>query len=94
MKKVYQVIECSGEWEDYHEWVVYTTFDRAKAEYIKNTLVNREELCTDDPWYDPSWYRVDCHNVDQADYSEYAFLDAITKERGKLKSPIFKGDNI
>lgn len=94
MKKVYQVIECSGEWEDYHEWVVYTTFDRAKAEYIKHRLQEREEQFKDDPWYDPSYFKVEWHNVDKADYSDYAFLDSIVKERGKLKSPIFKGDNI
>ena len=97
MRKVYQVIECSGEWEDYHEWVVYTTFDRAKAEYIKRVLSNREAALIDrDKWecyYDPSWFRVDCHNVDQADCSEYTFLETVVKERGKLRSPIFGGDN-
>lgn len=94
MRKAYQVIECSGEWEDYHEWVVYSTFDRVKAYYIKNVLDNREVSFTDDPWYEPSWYRVDCHSIDKPDDSTYAFLETAVKERGKLKSPIFKGDNI
>lgn len=95
MRKVYQVIECSGEWEDYHEFVLYTTFDHAKAEYIRHRLQEKEALLMARPkwdcWYDPSWYRVDCHNVDQADYPEYTYLDALAKERGKLRSPIFKG---
>lgn len=87
--KIYQVIECSGEWEDYHEWVVYTTFDRKKAEYIKHRLQEREELFKDDPWYDPSYFKVDCHCVDKADYSEYAFIDTMLNQRGKLRSPVF-----
>lgn len=93
--KIYQVIQGSGEWEDYHEWVVYTTTDRAKAEYIKRVLSNREQRLLDrdkwECWYDPSSYRVDMHEVDKADDSEFAFLDAIINQRGKLKSPIFRG---
>ena len=92
--KIYQVIGCTGEWEDYHEWVVYTTVSRKKAEYIKRVLSNREALLIDrDKWecyYDPSFYRVDWHEVDKADDSTYAFLDTVMDERGKLKSPIFK----
>lgn len=94
--RVYQVIECSGEWEDYHEWVVYTTFDRKKAEYIKRVLSNREwELMSRpcwEPYYDPSYYKIDSHGIDKADYSEYAFLDTLMDNRGKLRSPIFGGN--
>ncbi len=92
--KIYQVIQCSGEWEDYHEWVVYTTADRAKAEYINRRLTAREGILMSrkywEPYYDPSSYRVDMHEVDKADYSEFAFLDTMVNQRGKLKSPIFK----
>ena len=84
--RIYQVIECSGEWEDYHEWVVYSTFDRKKAHYIKSVLANHEETLKDDAWYYPSWYRVDSHEVDKVeDYS----LELVLRQRGKLKSPIF-----
>lgn len=90
--RIYQVIECSGEWEDYHEWVVCSTFDRKKAHYIKSLLTNHEEMLKDDDdaWYYPSWYRVDSHEIDKADDSTYAFLDTLVKERGKLRSPIFE----
>lgn len=87
--KIYQVIECSGEWEDYHEWVVCSTFDRKKAHYIKSLLTNHEEMLKEgDAWYSPSWYRVDSHEIDKVeDYS----LELVLRQRGKLKSPIFKG---
>lgn len=87
--RIYQVIECSGEWEDYHEWVVCSTFDRKKAHYIKSLLTNHEEMLKDDKWYYPSWYRVDSHEVDKTDDSTYDFLDTLIDKRGKLKSPIF-----
>lgn len=93
--KIYQVIECSGEWEDYHEWVVYTTYDQKKAYRIKNFLDNKEAMLMARPrwdcWYEPSWYRVDDHSIDKADDSTYAFLEESVKECGKLKSSIFKG---
>lgn len=93
--RIYQVIKCSGEWEDYHEWVVYSTFDRKRAHYIKSVLANHEEMLKSqkpwDAWYDPSWYRVDSHEVDKTE--DYA-LELVLRQRGKLKSPIFrsKGD--
>lgn len=92
--KIYQVIECVGEWEDYHEWVVYTTVSRKKAEYIKRVLANREQMLIDrdkwECWYDPSDFKIEWHEVDKADDSAYAFLDTVMDKRGKLKSPIFK----
>lgn len=93
--KIYQVIQGSGEWEDYHEWVVYTTTDRAKAEYIKHKLQADEEVLIArqkwECWFDPSWFRVDMHEVDTAEDSSFAFLDTMVNQRGKLRSPIFRG---
>lgn len=91
--KIYQVIQSQGEWEDYHEWVIYTTTDRAKAEYIKRRLVADEKVLIARPkwkcWFEPSNFRIDTHNVDKADDSEFAFLDTMVNQRGKLKSSIF-----
>lgn len=93
--KIYQVIQGSGEWEDYHEWVVYTTTDRAKAEYIRRRLTAREEILIArtkwECWFEPSSYRVDMHEVDKADCSAFAFLDTVVNQRGKLRSTIFRG---
>lgn len=41
--KIYQMIQSQGEWEDWHEFVIYTTFDREKAEYIKRAMTARED---------------------------------------------------
>ncbi|WP_329756398.1 hypothetical protein [Allisonella histaminiformans] len=91
--KIYQVIQSQGEWEDYHEFVVYTTFDRAKAEYVKHRLQEEEARLMSRPrwecWYEPSSFSVDSHAVDKADYSEYAFIDTMLNQRGKLRSPVF-----
>lgn len=96
--KIYQVIQGSGEWEDYHEWVVYTTTDRAKAEYIKHRLQADEEVLVARPkwecWFEPSSYRVDMHEVDKADSSEFAFIDIMVNQRGNLRSSIFKDREI
>ncbi len=90
--KIYQVVQGSGEWEDYHEWVVYTTTDRAKAEYIKRAMTAREERLMArkywEPYYDPASYRVEAHDIDRTD-SEFAFLDTMLNQRGKLRSQVF-----
>ena len=63
--KIYQVIQSQGEWEDWHEFVIYTTFDRAKAEYIRHKLQADEERLMArkywEPYYDPASYRVEAH---------------------------------
>ena len=93
--KIYQVIQGTGEWDDYHEYVVYPTTSRAKAEYVKHRLQADEEVLMSRPkwecWYEPSSFTVDTHEIDKADYSDYAFIDTMVKQRGKLKSPIFRG---
>ena len=45
MMKIYQVIQSSGDWEDRHEFVVYTTTDREKAEYIISTDFKQMRKC-------------------------------------------------
>lgn len=43
MKKLYRVLDCSGEWEDYHEYCVCSTFDKAVAEKVKKYMEKEEE---------------------------------------------------
>lgn len=89
--KVYEVLGCSGENEDYYEATIFTTKDKIKAEEyckeyneINEFIVNIEKVeGFNNYFYDDSHARV----------KELTILDNINSPKPSFKFDIYIGDN-
>lgn len=80
--KIYQLHECGGEWEDYHDYIIgsYLKKERAEEERVKaetkeKELMERSHLCYYCPFLEEDFANLNNLMSEYSDYCNEAKLE-------------------
>ena len=81
--KIYQLHECGGEWEDYHDCIIGSYLRKERAEEEKaireakeKELVEHSKKCCRCPFVQEDFDSLDNLLAELSDYCEHIFMDA------------------